>query len=242
MTGELARELATTHALNQLPGGAWRLMQDLRCTQRRLANLDHIVVGRGGVFVIDSRKWMGQLELRSGVLLQDGSRRESTVARTAESAVAVAEMVPGIDPDLVVPVLCFDREEPISGWAREVLVYTTGNIVELLTSQKRVLALEEVDQLFERLTWSLPSTMYSIGAPSGEARSGHRLEGRARTRVVPRKRSSAKHVPGTGGQQFSPAIRGALIAIACCLVLISLVRWLALPAATWAITMVASLF
>jgi hypothetical protein len=195
MAGEPARELATTRALEALPGGTWRVMHEVRCPGRRVQNIDHIVVGRAGVFVIDSRDWSGQLEVRSQVLTHEGSSREATVARVADSALAVAEVVPALEPHLVVPVLCFDRDEPMSGWAQEVLVCTTSNLVELLTTQKRVLAPADVDQMFDRLTWALPLATYRIGAPSGPPRNVHRLEGRARTRLLRLRRPSAKHAP-----------------------------------------------
>jgi hypothetical protein len=194
MAGETVQELATARALNALPAGAWRVMHDVRCPGRRVANVDHIVVGRAGVFVIDSRDWSGHLEVHSHVLTQDGSSREATVACVADSALAVAEVVAGLEPQLVTPVLCFDREEPVAGWAHGVLVCTTGNLVELLTTQKRVWEPPQADQMFDRLTWTLPSETYRVGEPSGPPRNGHRLEGRARTGLLRWRRSSAKHV------------------------------------------------
>ena len=195
MAGEIARELATTRALDALPADAWRAMYSVRCPGRRVVNIDHIVMGRAGMFVIDSRDWSGQLEVRSQVLMQDGSSREATIALLTDSAKAMAEVVPDLDPQHVVPVLCFDRDEPLSGWAGEVLVCTTGNLLDLLVAQKRVWQPAEVDLMFERLMWTLPPDTYRIGTPSGQPRHGHRLEGRARTRLPRFRRTSAKHAP-----------------------------------------------
>src|ERR1700712_5339342 len=171
MAGESARELATTRALDLLPAGAWRLMYDVRCPGRRVLNVDHIVVGRAGVVVVDSRDWSGQLEVREQVLMHNGSSREATTARVA-------------DPARVVPVLCFDRDESLSGWASNVLVCTTSNVVDLLTTQRRVWSQAEADLVFDRIAWVLPESTYRIGAPTGPPRDGHRLEGRARTRLL----------------------------------------------------------
>ncbi len=193
MAGETARELATTRALDRLPAGAWRAMYAVRLPARRVVNVDHLVVGRAGVFVFDSRDWSGELELRSQVLFQDGSSREATIARLADSAKAMAEVVPDLDPQHVTPVLCFDRDEQLSGWAGDVLVCTTANLVDVLTAQKRVWLPDEVDRMFNRLMWILPSDTYRVGEPNGQARHGHRLEGRARPRLLRRTRSSGKH-------------------------------------------------
>jgi hypothetical protein len=192
--GETARERDATRALRALPGGQWHLMHDVRCTLRRLANVDHIVVGRAGVCVIDTRNWMGRLEVDAQVLTQDGDGREATLDRVVESSQALSDVIPGLDPQVVVPVLCFNRDEPISGWARDVLVCTAGNVVDVLTSQRRLLDPAEVDRMFDLVSWSMPSATYSIGEPSGEARNLHRLEGRARTRWLRWKGSSAKHL------------------------------------------------
>src|SRR4051794_1163993 len=192
MTGEFAHELATTRALDALPAGVWRVMHDVRVPGRRVTNVGHIAVGRGGVFVIDSRDWSGQLEVRVQVLTQDGSDRQSTVDRVADSARALAEVTPGLDPECVVPVLCFDRDEPLSGRVGEVLVCTTSNLVDLLTSQKRVWDPDSAELMFDRLVWTLPPETYRVGEPSGPPRSGHRREGRARTRLMPRRRRAAR--------------------------------------------------
>ena len=200
MAAEAAgREQATSRALDGLPAGEWRAMYDVRCPARRVANLDHIVVGRAGVFVVDSRDWSGHLEVHSHVLTQDGSNRGATVSRVADSALAVAEVMTGLEPELVTPVLCFDREERVSGWVRGVLVCTTGNLVDRLTKQPKVWEPAQVDQMFAQLTWGLPGITYRIGEPSGQAvRRGHRREGRARTGFAPWRRTSAQHVPEPG--------------------------------------------
>ena len=47
--------------------------------------------------------------------------------------------MPGLDPTAVKPVLCFDRDEPVFGWSREVMVCSTVNVATLLTSRPTVL-------------------------------------------------------------------------------------------------------
>lgn len=194
MTGEGARELATTRAVDALPAGAWRALHDVRFPARRLATVDHLVVGRAGVFVVDSRDWTGAIDVDSNVLTQDGSSRDATVDRVADSGKALTQLVPELDPQYVVPVLCFDRDEPITGWAGEVLVCTAGNLVDVFTSQRRVWDAARAKRVFDGLTWALPPDWYRIGEPSGPPRSGHRLDGPARKSWVPWRRSSAKHV------------------------------------------------
>ncbi len=100
-------EEATASALGQLPRGTWTVFHDVKWPERRYANVDHIVVGPPGVFVIDSKNWSGQVAVKDGVLRQNGRSREKDVAAAAEAGLAVARLVPLPEPHLVHPVLCF---------------------------------------------------------------------------------------------------------------------------------------
>ena len=60
---------------------------------RRFANIDHVVVGPGGVFVIDSKNWSGDVRVVEGTLRQNGRSREKAVASAADASLAVAELV-----------------------------------------------------------------------------------------------------------------------------------------------------
>ena len=229
MTGEAPRELATTRALEGLPSGAWRELYEVRFESRHLTNVDHVVVGRTGMFVIDSRDWSGQIEVGPEALVQDGMNREGTLARLTNVATAIAEELPDVDRRHVVPVLCFDHDEPVSAWVGGVLVCTTANLVDLLVEQPRVFGAHQVDDVFNRLTWLLPLATYRVGTPSGPSRAGHRREGRSRPKLVPHKGSHAKHVPSTRSERMTPWVRSALIAIGCYLVMMPAVAYGAWP-------------
>jgi hypothetical protein len=140
-------EEATANALAQLPSGTWTVFHDVKWPGRRYANVDHIVVGPPGVFVIDSKNWSGQVAVKDGVLRQNGRSREKGVAAAAEAGIAVAGLVPLLEPHLVHPVLCFVRDDELSGWVRNVMVCSTTNVVTMLTSRSAVLAEHEVNQL-----------------------------------------------------------------------------------------------
>ncbi len=226
MGREIARELATARegaaasALETLPAGTWRTLYDVRCASLRMTNVHQIAVGRSGVFVIDTRDWSGDIEVRPDALIHDGDSREATLARVTDSALAVAEAV-GLDSAHVVPVLCFARDEPISGWVDGVLVCTPHDLAEQLASRQRVWTASAVEQLFIRLTWALPRVTYRVGEPRGRARHHHRLERSARRRPPTRRRTSRKRAHRIRGEGASTAMRLALTGIACCLALVS---------------------
>jgi len=55
-------ERRTARLLGQLEGHGWAVLHDLALPGSR-ANLDHLVIGPGGVFVIDSKQYRGRLQL-----------------------------------------------------------------------------------------------------------------------------------------------------------------------------------
>jgi len=148
-------EASTAQALAALPELDWRVFHDVHWPGRRYANIDHVVVGPGGVFVIDSKAWDGDIEVAAGVLRHNGRRRERHVREASDATEAVADLVPELDPTTVKPVLCFDRDKPVFGWSREVMVCSTVNVATLLTSRPRILDNATLRETAETLAQSL---------------------------------------------------------------------------------------
>ena len=134
-------EEAVARALTDLPEG-WVALHDLAWPGRQRANIDHVVVGPGGVFVVDAKNWSGRVEVRDQVLMQNGRQREQTVVSAAEAAIALQGIVP--PPASCMGVLCFVRDEPLTGRARDVMVCSTSNLTSMLLSRPSVLTAEDV--------------------------------------------------------------------------------------------------
>ena len=152
-----AAEEATARALAELSAQEWRVFHDVRWPGRRFANIDHVVIGPQGIFVIDTKAWTGHLDVRAGVLRQNGRRRMKAVANASAAAAAVRELLPELDPETVKPVLCFARLQPVFGWADELMLCSTQNVVTLLESRPRLMEEEEVAAMAELLAQSLYS-------------------------------------------------------------------------------------
>ncbi|MET1000138.1 MAG: nuclease-related domain-containing protein [Marmoricola sp.] len=170
-------EEATARALAELPSLEWRIFHDVRWPGRRFANIDHVLVGPQGVFVVDSKAWTGHIDVRDGVLRQNGHRRTKAVESANDAAAAVCELLPQFDPAIVKPVLCFARVKPVFGWADDLMVCSTQNIVAMLTSRQRILDEEEVRSTAETLARSLQSAtalvphVAKVGRRSQKARN-----------------------------------------------------------------------
>lgn len=87
----------------------WRLLVDRRWPGTRAANVDMLLIGPGGVFVIDVKNWRAAPEpsggrLRAGGFFRDEHRRK-LLAVTKAAEVAVASL--GMSPVAVRPLMAF---------------------------------------------------------------------------------------------------------------------------------------
>jgi hypothetical protein len=126
-------EERTAARLMDLPT-EWTALHDVRWPGRRFANIDHIVIGPAGIFVVDSKNWSGSITVSGGVLRQNGRSREQAVAGCADSALAVSERA-GPYARYFFPVLCFVRDDNLGGWARDVMICSTANVSQMLLSR-----------------------------------------------------------------------------------------------------------
>ncbi len=87
----------------------WRLLVDRRWPGTRAANVDMLLVGPGGVFVLDVKNWRATPHIDGGRLHADGTDRDEHVrkllgmTRAAEGAVASL----GMSPVAVRPLMVF---------------------------------------------------------------------------------------------------------------------------------------
>jgi Nuclease-related domain len=92
-------ERATEKAIRRLERVGWRAYHDV---QRRYGNYDHIAVGRAGVFLLETKKLSGSVELRDGVLHQTHQldpdyegRWEKILPRARANAAQLKEEIEG---------------------------------------------------------------------------------------------------------------------------------------------------
>jgi hypothetical protein len=212
---------ATAHALTALPAGRWRVLHSVDGPERRRVRIDHLVVGPAGVFVIGSER------PAFGEVAVDTAGRGAALAGVADAAIALAEMVPGMDPHLFVPVLCTSDDEQTPGRIHDVLVCSTTDLAGVLMQQEETLTRFYVDDVFGRLQRALPSAMFATGLGSTRVQGEPALP--MRPRRVERSETTTKHLPWTPGTEVSPAVQTALISIAICLVVCALISGLVWP-------------
>ena len=120
---------ATAAALMGLPT-SWTALHDVVWPRQQYADVDHVVVGPPGVFVIETKSWLGRVSDRD---------RTSAINAAVAAAVAVSELVPSVRFDYVHAVLCFRGHRGDADWVDGVLVCSPAQLVEELTSYVEVI-------------------------------------------------------------------------------------------------------
>jgi hypothetical protein len=172
MAGESADERTVRDVLSTLPV-EWFVIHDLQWPGRRKANVDHVVVGPGGVFVVDTKNWSGDVAVRAGVLRQNGYSRATTVEGVRSATDAIAALVPSLDTEAFTPVICFAGEGRVEANLDGVLVCHADSLIELLTSRRPLLSMEWVEFLRFDLDMSTRGALEprpAVGGPSAESR------------------------------------------------------------------------
>jgi hypothetical protein len=85
---------AVGDALRGLRRAGWVVLDEVPWPGRRLAHIDHVAVGPGGVVVIDSRAWTGDLTIAGGVLRFGENRRDWELQEAANACAQVTALLP----------------------------------------------------------------------------------------------------------------------------------------------------
>jgi hypothetical protein len=156
----------------------WKLLVDRRWPGTRAANVDMILIGPAGVFVIDVKNWRADPQIVDGVLHSAGESRDDhvgrllRVTRTAEEAVAAL----GMSPVAVQPLMVFAGKQidavPVGRvrvlGERDVGPWLLGGSRRLSPPMVRAIV-EHLEQVFpEYESSSVAEGVRPAGAPDAE--------------------------------------------------------------------------
>lgn len=171
-------EARTARVLEGL-GPGFHALHDLAWPGRDRANIDHVVIGPTGVFVIDTKNWAGRVEVRDDVLRQNGYERELTSGGAAASAIGA--LVPDHSA-AVFPVICLVLDEPMRATTQGVWICSTENVVDLIRSRPTVFDADRVAMLTHRIA---DATTGHLDRPAVQrSRPATRSRGRALAGVL----------------------------------------------------------
>jgi hypothetical protein len=146
-----AGERRTARLLDPLERRGWAVLHDLAIPGSR-ANIDHLVIGPGGVFVVDSKQYRGRLQLDSSGRLWHGRYPLAPVLRAVDfEADQAAVVLP--DPSLaVVPIVAVHGAQV--PWGKVVMngvpVVAARRLPSMLRSLPAVLGPERVTVLADQ--------------------------------------------------------------------------------------------
>jgi hypothetical protein len=152
LTGAEGEE-RTRKFLRPLEAQGFRVIHDKLIPHSR-ANIDHIVVGPPGVFIIETKNYAGRIRIGDDEVSVAGHRRSQIVAQAKREAAAVAAVVA---PTAVTPLLCVHRAE--LGWfkmeADGVRIVGPREMVKFLRKAPVQLTPDEVARLADLVEKSL---------------------------------------------------------------------------------------
>jgi hypothetical protein len=151
-----SREFWTRSVLDSLSPD-WRVIHGRHWPGRSFDTVDHIVVGPTGIFIVDSVGWSGPVSFTPDLLEVNGRSRVAAVQSSHDIAREVALLLPSRLREHCFAVLCFARDEVISGWVKGVRICSTGSLDELIEGRDLVLTDAEVDEIARGLDAALPS-------------------------------------------------------------------------------------
>lgn len=179
--------------LTQLPP-EWFVLNDLHWPGREKANIDHVVVGPTGVFVIDAKNWSGSVKVSNGCLRQNGYSRRSATDGGMEAARAIGALLPSVNPRHVVPVICFVGEAGANGTVDGVWICTSGTLLSALQAGRPVLSAEQREFIRYDLDMSTDNASestahrHSVISPTKRTHPSQQ----AKTKSVPRRRMEGR--------------------------------------------------
>jgi Nuclease-related domain len=139
-----AGERSAADRLSRLIPGGWFLLHDVHWPGRPLAHLDHVLVGPGGVVVVDTKYWTGNVGITDGTLRHNGYTRQPAVEGALGQAAAVAALLAAPHRRLVRSIICMVDQPEFSG--------VTASGVEVLGMDRVVARVMELPAVLDQPT------------------------------------------------------------------------------------------
>jgi hypothetical protein len=187
--------------LKRLEAHGWKILHDVHWPGRPKANIDHIAVGSGGVLIIDTKNWSGDVRLRDGVLRQNGYSREEQAASVLEQCSAVAVLLEPRHRNLAQGWICLVGQPDLDGRSSSgVTIVGIDVLVDTVLAMPVVLEEHLIGAIHEHLR------ELTAGATSPVIATTALLDraGATSSTLAARRAAAARH-PSAGGWTNRPA-------------------------------------
>jgi hypothetical protein len=147
-----AGEVRTGRLLEPLTAEGFRILHDRKIPGARSANIDHIVIGPPGVFVVETKSYQGSLQIRGDEIFVAGRRKNGWIdevnreAAAVQTALATELAALGLT---VRPVICVHRADLpwFKSEVRGVRVVGGKDLVSRLRKASPVMSPADVERL-----------------------------------------------------------------------------------------------
>ena len=137
---------------------AWHVLADRRWPGTRRANIDVILVGPAGVFVIDVKTWRAEVRVERGRLWRGDADAQDEVTKLLDQTTAVEEVLAGagLAPTEVVPLLVLAGRRNVRAHLDRVVLLGEKDLVRELVRWGVRLPPELIDRLIATLDRECP--------------------------------------------------------------------------------------
>jgi hypothetical protein len=163
-------ELRTGRLLEPLEGEGFRILHDRKIPGSR-ANIDHIVIGPPGIFVVETKSLGGALQIRDNEVFVAGRRRTKMIDEVKREALAVQTALAkelAARGWMVTPVICVHRADlpMFRSEVAGVRIVSGKDLVNRLREADHLLAPAEVERLASLAGARLRPAFVAPGAPT----------------------------------------------------------------------------
>lgn len=152
-------EVALAQAMGPLSADGYYRLDDRRLPGSN-ANIDHVLVGPAGVFVVDAKNWSGRLRVEGKSLWQGDRRRDDHLERVRVQAVNVSTVIEDALGRRVEvrPAICFTGEArlPFRTAVDRVHLVNRDELIPFIRGLERRLDQGVVDEVMTKLLARLP--------------------------------------------------------------------------------------
>jgi len=145
-------EAHTGRLLESLEADGFRVLHDRKIPGARSANIDHIVIGRPGIYVVETKSYTGALQIRGDEVFVAGRRKNGWIDEVDREAAAVRSALANeiaAHGWTVTPIICVHRAD--LPWFRSevqgVRIVSGKDLVKRLRKADPVLSPADVDRI-----------------------------------------------------------------------------------------------
>ncbi|HSS67765.1 MAG TPA: nuclease-related domain-containing protein [Nocardioidaceae bacterium] len=144
------KESAIVEALDSL-GSGWERIDDIKWPGYEFANIDHVLVGPAGVFVIDMQPGKGIFDLDHATAMRRDSRSPKPAVEDVVSAAHAVGSLLGMVHRRPMAVLCLVDETNIETTVGDALICSLDKMPSRLKAMAPILDEKQVSDMTEKL-------------------------------------------------------------------------------------------